>query len=158
MGDTFGSVAADLRALFDNSTIDSYRHVAGKAAKEAAADAAKGDLGADMAMSNFRRRVPLKSGYEFEAGTSLVLGLRPAGLWNLADRGRRTEGLIKPRRRGGKAALDAGFPDKYGRPLRALSRFGPSRGLGTVDDAEKRIEVDVVKAVDRAVAERVGRF
>jgi hypothetical protein len=158
VADSFASVAADLRGLFDKSAVDDLRHVAGLAAKDAAADAARGDLGGDMAMSNFKgggRK--LKSGYEFEGGTSLVLGLRPAGLWNLADRGRRTSGVIRPKK--GKLAVATGLSSKNNpRGLRAGSRFGPSRGLGTVDDAEKRIEEDAYKAVDRAVAERVGGF
>jgi hypothetical protein len=123
----------------------------GRAGKESALEAAAADLGGDRAFSGMRRKAPLGAGYDDGGGTSVTLNFRPAGLWRLASQGRRSSGVIKPRRRGGKRAL-AG--NGFG-PVSA-SRYGRSRGLSTYDDAVKKAQTTVPKAAFKQFVTEVG--
>lgn len=60
------------------------------------------DFGGDLAMSNWRRRRPVKlrSGFEQPADNTLAFNPKPAGLWQVAEQGRRS-GSRTRRRRGG---------------------------------------------------------
>lgn len=139
---------------------DELRHVAGAAAKEAAFGAAERDLGSDRTFSGFNRKnARLDAGYDL-TDNGVVLNLRPAGLWNLANYGRRAGtgktkgGRVYPRkgRGGGSAVLNTPWGP------RANVKASSSRGLGTLKDAETAIESDVFKAVDRATTERCREF
>jgi hypothetical protein len=123
---------------------------AGAAGKKASLDAARADVGPDMAMSNLRKgKAKLSVGYDPRGSTSVVIEYR--GPWPLADKGRKKSGPITPKKRGGKrAVMTPGGP-------RASSRYGPSRGLGTLLDAKKDAERDVPKAAGRQFAEEVRR-
>lgn len=127
-------------------------HKAGGAGKKSALDAAAKDLGSDRRMSNFRggRGPALGAGYDLK-GTEVHLNLRPAGMWKLADSGRRSSGVIIPKRRGGKQALSTPWGPK------ASSSFGPSRGLGTWDDTVRDAHDEVPKAAFRQFKAEVSR-
>lgn len=144
------SLRKDLTALVDATAREKYSHAAGKAAKDAAGDVARRDLGGDMAMSGMRRKVKLSSGYDL-TGTGLTLNLRPAGLWTLADRGRRRVKPVSPRKSGAQALNTPWGP-------RASVKGSTSRGLHTIDDAEKQVEQDAFKAVDKAITTRLRSF
>lgn len=156
---TLASIRADL-TKFVEGLDDEIRHVAGQAAKEAALGAASRDLGADRTFSGFNRKnARLDAGYDL-TDNGVTLNLRPKGLWMLANDGRRAGtgkargGTIQPRqrRRGGSQALMTPWGP------RANVRTSASRGMGTLADAEKAIETDTFKAVDKAVGERIRKF
>lgn len=125
---------------------------AGAAGKKAALDAASKDLGADRRMSNFRngRGPALGAGYDI-IGTQVVVNLRPAGMWKLADSGRRSSGTIRPRPRGGKRAVLTPWGPK------ASSSYGPSRGLGTWDDTVRDAGDEVPKAFGKQFRVEVAK-
>jgi hypothetical protein len=145
---TPSAVGRTLITLTNPQSLEQISHAMGLAGKKAASDAVKKDLGNDLRMSNMKGTAKLSSGYEIE-GDVVVLSLRPAGLWNLADKGRRRRGVIRPRRK--KALRTPQGP-------RSLSSFRPSKGLNTIDDAIEIMETEVPKAADKAVAELVGRI
>jgi hypothetical protein len=123
---------------------------AGAAGKQSALEAARGDLGGDMAMSNLRKgKAKLSAGYDAVGGTEVAINFR--GPWKLAEAGRHKSGAIRPKKRGGKRALMT--------PLgpRAASRYGPSRGLDTYTDAVKKAERSVPKAAFRQIQAEIGK-
>jgi hypothetical protein len=133
----------DLQRLIDNS--EPMRHAVGQFAKEAALDAAAKDLGADRAFSGWRRKVSLGAGYDL--GNPVVLNLRPAGMWFLAEDGRKRTKRIFPKKRGGKKAV------MTPRGPRAYSTSKRSRGLHTLTDAENAINKGIVKAAENGLNE-----
>jgi len=143
---TPSAVGRTLITLTNSHSLEQISHAMGLAGKKAAQDAVKADLGGDLRMSNLKGNAKLSSGYEIE-GDTVVLSLRPAGLWNLADKGRRRRGTIRPRKK--RALRTPAGP-------RSLSSFRPSRGLHTIDDALKIMETEVPKAADKAVTQLVG--
>jgi hypothetical protein len=148
--------AAKLQKITNPAVLKRVVEAGGKAGKEAALDAASRDLGGDRSMSGLRRKVPLGAGYDGAGGSSVVINFRPAGLWRLASQGRTSSGEITPRgsgrRRSGKQALaGSGFG-----PV-ARSRYGPSRGLNTFDDAVDKARDDVPRAAARQFFTEVGR-
>lgn len=156
MADSLADLRRSLTGLVDQNATDELKHVAGQAAKKAAIDVAERDLGADAAFSGWRRRVPLKAGYDLEPGSRVTLNLSPKGLWMLANDGRRAgAGRVYPRRGRG-----AGIPKVLNTPWgpRRSVRSSSTRGFGTLADAEKAIERDTFKAVDVALTQKVGRF
>jgi hypothetical protein len=142
---TPSAVGRTLITLTNPKSLEQISHAMGLAGKKAASDAAKADLGSDLRMSNLGKSAKLSSGYDIKADV-VLLHLRPAGLWNLADKGRRRSGTIRPRKR---RAL------RTPQGARALSSFRPSRGLHTIDDALKIMATEVPKAADKAVDEIV---
>lgn len=157
---TLAGLKADLSKFVDGLN-DEMRHVAGLAAKDAALDAAEKDLGADRAMSGFKRKsAQLRAGYDLTP-TGVTLNLTPKGLWMLANDGRRAN---SGKTRGGKVHPRKGRGGAGGRALntpwgpRANVKSSSSRGLGTLTDAEKAIESETFKAVDKAVTQRIARF
>jgi hypothetical protein len=161
---------AGVVAVFTEGS-DAYKRVqmqAGMAAKnDAALWVAKQALGEDRAMSNFRQgRVKLGAGFDVER-TDVVLHLRPAGAWVLADAGRKKSGQIMRVRevqrttragnvrtrkvrvveggRSGGAVLTPQGP-------RASSTYGPSRGLRVIARTAKRAEQVVFDAAQDAIA------
>ena len=143
---TPSAVGRTLITLTNERSLESISHAMGLAGKKAASDAAKADLGNDLRMSNMGASAKLSSGYDIK-GDTVLLHLRPAGLWSLADKGRRRRGTIRPRK--GHALRTPKGP-------RALSSYRPSRGLHTIDDAVEIMRTEVPKAADKAVAELVG--
>lgn len=140
-----------LTKLTDKPAVARVQHAMGAAAKKAATKAVTKDLGADLRMSNMRGKAKLSSGYDLDTAGATA-HLRPKGLWNLADKGRRRQGTIRPRKKGGKKAVTVA-PGKKG--IRAYSHYTPSRGLGTVDDAIDLMRVDVPKAATKVVTDNI---
>jgi hypothetical protein len=145
---------ADLTKFVADVSDDSMKHVAGGAGKKAALDVAKRDVGPDLVLSGFRRRsAKLSAGYELGAGSSLVLNLWSPGLWRLMNDGRNGGGrVINPKKRKGAKALATPWGP------RANVRSSNWGGKGTLADAERAVEVEVVKAVDREILKRIGGF
>jgi hypothetical protein len=130
-----------LEKITDPAALGRVVNAGGRAGKKAALEAAERDLGGDRSMSGLRRKAPLGAGYDQSGGSSVVVNFRPAGLWRLASQGRQSSGEISPRKRSGAGAL-AG--NGFG-PV-ARSRYGPSRGLRTFDDAVDKARDEVPKA------------
>jgi hypothetical protein len=141
-----------IEKLLDPAALGRVVQEGGMAAKAAALEAAARDLGGDRSFSGMRRKAPLGAGFDRTGATSVVINFRPAGLWRLASQGRRSSGAIKTRGRGGKRALAGG---SFG-PV-ARSRFGPSRGLDTYDDAVKKSQTTVPKAAFRQFTFEIAR-
>lgn len=148
--------------LVDDDAEEEYKHAAGQAAKKAAARAAKADLGPDMAMSNFGRRgargnVALTSGYDLEARRVMV-NLRPKGAWILANEGRYkipASGRYYTGSGRGRNRRVGAFETPWG--WRRWIKASRSRPLGTLEDAEELMEVEVPEAVDLAITKRILR-
>lgn len=150
---TLDGLAAGLVNLADG---DDFAHVIGGAGKTAALDAAGDSLGADRRFSGMRggRGAALSAGYD--VGDPVILKLRPAGLWLLADKGRRRSGTIRPkraRRRGGRRVA---VSTPYG--PRAVSRFRPSRGLDTLTDAEDEMNRTIPDAIGDKLATKAAQL
>jgi hypothetical protein len=154
MANTLASVRADLSKFVDAKATESLKHVAGGAAKKAAIAAAERDTGGDGILSGFNRRsAKLSAGYDMGEGSSLTLNLSPKGLWTLMNTGRRAGvGRVYPKKRRGAKAL--GTPWGPRQSVRS-SAWG---GKGTLADAERAVEVETFKAVDREIAKRIGGF
>lgn len=148
---TLEDVGRDIATIVDPQAVKRMLNAGGRAGKEAALKAAEADLGGDRAFSGMRRKVPLGAGFDDAGGTQVEINFRPAGLWRLAQAGRRSSGTIRPRRRGGRRALltPAG--------PRASSSYGPSRGLGTFDTAVDRAQREVPKAAVQQFQTEVAR-
>lgn len=116
--------------------LEPLQHAVGQFAKSAALDEVAADLGSDRMMSG--KRVRLGAGYDL--GSPVVLHLRPAGLWVLADGGRKRSGTITPKRRGGNKAV------RTPQGLRHHSSYGRSRGLNTLTDTEAAIDRGIEQA------------
>jgi hypothetical protein len=117
---------------------------AGQAGKKSALGAASDALGGDRKFSGWPGKPALSAGYDEAGDSSVDINFRPAGMWRLAEEGRKASGTIYPksgRRKGGGAV--------YGRALRtpdgprAASSFSRSRGTkaytAAVKDASKTV-------------------
>lgn len=133
---TPGAAASELSTLLDD--LEPLQHAVGLFGKETALETVSKALGSDRAFSGLRRRARLGAGYDL--GTPVILNLRPAGLWFLADDGRKRRGKITPRRRGGKRAV------MTPRGPRASSSYGRSRGLRVLLDTEDAIDRGIERA------------
>jgi hypothetical protein len=140
--DDIGSYARRMYDLLDTPTQRAVANAAGRAAKDEAFDAARPTLGGDMVMSRFKSgKVELKIFDTMgKSPGTVVLKHGPAGLWKLADEGRKGTAPIYPRTKkatGGKPAGRTGSKALGGRAVmtpqgpRSQSRYTPSRGLGT---------------------------
>lgn len=145
---TLPELRRDLERLVDKRAMDRLRRVGGDAGEKAALKAAAKDLGSDRAFSGMKRRIPLNATTEL-VGNTVRVNLSPRGLWDLASKGRRSSG--RP-----IVAKGGALATPYG-PRRSV-RSSRSRGLGTVDEAEKQIETDAVKAIDSELTKRIGAF
>lgn len=121
-----------LQTLLDNT--EELQHALGAAGKEIALDEIGRVIGQDRIMSGFGRKVTLNAGYDL--GTPVVLNLRPAGLWILADEGRKRTKRILPKGRGRKRKKALATPQG----ARAASRSTPSRGLRAIERTVTRME------------------
>jgi hypothetical protein len=130
---SLSAYSARFYELVDDDAMRRISRKAGFAGKDAAFEAARAKLGPDRAMSNFKSgRVRLAAGFDQGVKpTQVIIGHRPAGLWSLADAGRKESGAIFPRNgrrkgtrvRDGRAVMTPAGP-------RARSSYGSSRGLG----------------------------
>jgi hypothetical protein len=105
-------------------------------------------------MSGMKRRAALSAGYDL-SGTTATIKFRPPGLWMLADKGRRRSKRVvagKGRRAGAGRVRAFRTPDG---PRKAFTS-GPSRGLGTLDDAHDLARREVPKAAHRALRQELG--
>ena len=133
-----GDLAVELRKLGD---IEPIQHAVGLFGKDTALDAVAKDLGRDRQFSNWKRPVALGAGYDL--GNPVVLNLRPAGLWFLAEDGRKRRGTIKPRRGSGKLAV------MTPQGPRRRSTYSRSRGLSTITDTLTAIDRGIVRAAEK---------
>jgi hypothetical protein len=148
MANDLAAFGAKLEQVVSGTATRRVMAKAGAAGKKAALDAASDDLG-DRRFSGMRRKVALSAGYDAVGDTRITINFRPAGLWKLAESGRRSSGTIRPRR-GGRAVMTPQGP-------RASSSYSSSRGLNTFSDANKAARRDVPKAAAKAFYAEVGR-
>lgn len=144
--------------IVDPAAVRRIMLAGGMAGKRSALDAATNDLGGDRGFSGLRSRSKLGAGFD-DVGTSQIrLNFRPAGLWKLAESGRRAGAPIYPRvggRRGrravpGRAVLTPEGP-------RARSTVGAWGGKGTFTDAVRDARREVPKAAFRQFQAEVRR-
>lgn len=109
---------------------------AGMAGKAVTLEAAAADLGGDRMFSGLGR-APLGVGFDVAGPTRIQLNFRPAGLWMLAERGRRAGKTIVPRK-----ARALSTPEGP----RARSTVGAWGGKGTYSSAVRQARVVVPKA------------
>lgn len=150
MADSLGDFGRKVSGLTDPASLRRVVTAGAQAGKTAALKAAAADLGGDRAFSGLRRKAPLGAGYDTR-GTEAVINFRPAGLWRLADQGRRRSGVIAPRKRGGRRAVLT--PDGP----RARSSYRSSRGLGTYNDAVHDAQRTVPKAAHAQFVQEIGK-
>ena len=94
-------LSRDLSRLLDD--LEPLQHAVGGFAKETAQDEVQRALGNDRSFSGLRRKAALGAGYD--TSSPVILNLRPAGLWFLADEGRKRRKRIFPRTRDGRQAV-----------------------------------------------------
>ena len=137
----------DFTRLLDD--IEPLQHAIGMFGKETALDEVQRALGSDKQFSGFARKVTLGAGYD--TGNPVVLNLRPAGLWFLADEGRKRRKTIVPKRRSGKKAL------RTPQGARASSTSAPSRGHKTYTRTLDGIEKGIVKAANDGLSDVINK-
>lgn len=143
----------DLQRLLDNT--EPLQHAVGQFAKTTALEQVAKDLGSDLAFSGWKSKVRLGAGYDL--GTPVVLNLRPAGMWFLAEDGRKRRQRITPKRR--RAAKNPPHPKAVRTPFgwRAYSNSGPSRGHRTITTARDRIDDGIVTAASEGLNDLVRK-
>jgi hypothetical protein len=101
------------------------------------------DFGADLAMSNWRRRKPVKLrvGFEVPKDSLLEFNPKPAGIWQVAEQGRRS-GSRPPRRRRGSGR-------------RGPSSWGPSKGKRTWSRSQRELVAKTPETFRRIQRKRV---
>jgi len=119
---------------------------AGYAGKKAGLDAAVSDLGGDRMFSGLGR-APLGVGYD-DLGTMVRLNFRPAGLWKLAESGRRPGKPIFPRNREALRTPDG---------PRARSTTGKWTGKGTFTKAVNDARREVPKAAAKQFHDEIAK-
>lgn len=145
--------------ILDGSVTESILNKAGAAAKDAALEAAGDALGGDRSFSGMRKKSKLGAGYDSASATQVQLNLRPAGLWVLAEDGRKASGRIYPR---GGARKGSGV--KYGRAVmtpmgpRARSSYSASRGNNAITNAYRKAAEDAPKAAAKQFSVEVGKL
>lgn len=147
-----------LSNVTDSAAVRRILNKAGMAGKATALEAASESLGGDRMFSGMRRKAPLKAGYDLVGSDTVKIGFRPAGLWVLADQGRKRSGRIYPR-----AGSRKGQGPVTGRAVstpdgpRASSQYRPSRGLGTFDDAVTKARRKVPRAAANQFRSEVAK-
>lgn len=134
--------------LTDRAAVGRIVLAAGLAGKATALEAAASDLGGDRAFSGLGRNVSLSAGFDDVGTTQIRLNFRPAGLWMLAEHGRRPGKTILPRNR--QALSTPAGP-------RARSTVGAWGGKGTYTKAVREARVVVPKAAFKAFQLEVAR-
>ncbi len=148
MAATLTQFGQRIERIVSPETVRRMADQAGQAGKKAALDAASKDLGGDRAFSGWKRKVALGAGYDDMGGSTVRINFRPAGMWRLAEAGRRGSGQIQPRKK--RAVLTPQGP-------RASSSYGPSRGLGTFSDAVDTARREVPQAAAKEFRAAVAR-
>jgi hypothetical protein len=147
LGRQLDGIARNLERTLTAAELRPVAGAAGQAAKAVATRTLVEVLGGDMAMSNLTARggVPrrLGVGYDVAAdGQAVTVNHRPAGLWVLADDGRKRAGVIFPRsatgRRGKAARRGAALAVPGADRPRSSSRYTASRGTGVLRKAIAR--------------------
>jgi hypothetical protein len=159
MADDFRDFARRLDKLEDPQTLRRIANKAGEAGKKAALAEATSSLGGDRRFSGMRRGAALNAGYDAVGASAVKLNLRPAGLWVLAEAGRRNSGGIFPRRGSRKGGVVI-----YGRAVmtprgpRARSSYGKSRGLKTFSHTVDRAKREVPDAAAKQFTAEIARI
>lgn len=139
---------ARIARITDPAAMGRVTLAAGMAAKTAALAAAAADLGSDRSFSGLGRKVPLGAGFDEVSWSMIRLNLRPAGLWKLAESGRRGGKVIRPRRAGALSTPQG---------PRASSTVGAWGGKGTYSSAVRAARVAVPKAAFKAFQVEVAK-
>ena len=147
MAGELAGLGARLTSIVDPAAQGRIVRAAGMAAKRAALDAAARDVGPERTFSGFKRKVRLNVGFDPIGHTKIELKLRPAGLWALAERGRRGTKRVAVGGRGRRRIGPMVTP--YG--VKSAFTSKPSRGLNTIDHAVRAGVRDSGRAADRQV-------
>jgi hypothetical protein len=143
-----GAWGAKLATTLDPKAVARITRDVGMMAKKEATSAAHRSLGADAAMSNFKGgKKRLTAGFD-EDGSKVTVNFR--GPWALADKGRKRSGVIKPKK-GRRAVMTPYGP-------RAYSRYGPSRGLNTLENASDAIRREAGQVAFKQLQSEIGRI
>lgn len=161
MAGEFGALAdwvEKVEKITDPAAVKRVLSKAGQAGKTAALDAAGDALGGDRKFSNWRGKPALSAGYDESGGSAIDVNFRPAGMWRLAEDGRKASGAIFPRTGRGKGKTTA-----YRRALatpagpRARSSYRRSRGLKAYTAATKKASMEVPKAAHEQFVDEIRR-
>lgn len=143
--------------ITDPAALSRVRGKAGYAGKRAGLDTVASDLGGDRAFSGFGRRVSAGIGYDEIGSTTVLLKFRPAGIWKLADTGRRGGKTIVSRR--GLGGAGSGHAPAVRTPdgWRRSATLGEWGGKGTLKAAVAKARVEVPKAAFKQFQAEVAR-
>jgi hypothetical protein len=144
---SLADAAAKVGKVLDPSTVQAMLRAGGMAAKVAALEEAASSLGGDRRFSGFRRMGALSAGFDSVGGTSAEIKYRPAGAWKLAESGRK----------GSKQVRKPGVIFNTPRGPRRSFRSGPSRGLRTITNAQRKATTVVPKAAHQALVVKLGQ-
>lgn len=134
--------------ILDAGSLRAVTMAGGMAGKAASLAAASSDLGGDRAFSGMKRRTALGAGFDQVGSTKVQINYRPAGLWKLAESGRRSGKIIRPRR--ARALFTPDGP-------RARSTVGAWGGKGTYTSAVRASRIAVPKAAFAAFRLEVAK-
>jgi len=144
---SLAEAAAKVGKILDPATVQAMLKAGGMAGKLAAMEEAAASLGGDRRFSGFKRMGALSAGYDSVGATSVEIKFRPAGGWKLAESGRK--GSKQVRKRG------VIFNTPYG--PRYSFRSGPSRGLNTITNAQRKAQTVVPRAAHQALVVKLGQ-
>jgi hypothetical protein len=148
MADDFAALKAwadKMEAIASPAAAGRISKAGAEAARKAALEAASKSLGGDRRFRNFPKAGALDARIgSGGARTEVVL----TGPWSLAESGRRSRGVIKPKRR--RALRVPGG-------LRSRSRYGPSRGKRTATEASRQAQTTVPKAAHDQFVQEIER-
>jgi len=148
--------AQRVASLTDGDVLNRMADKGGTAGKKAGLERARRDLGADLAFSGWRRKVKLGIGWDRSGVGRVVINYRPAGIWVIADEGRRGGKQIKPRR--GREPSAPPHPKAVRTPqgFRARSTVGAWGGKGTLKDAIAAARREVPRAAAEQFRAEIG--
>lgn len=144
--------------ITDDAAIRRILMASGKAGKAAALDVASDALGGDRKFSNWKGKPALAAGFDVGAGSEVDIKFRPAGLWVLAEEGRKSSGPIFPRTgrgKGKKIVARRALNTPHG--PRSRSSYDPSRGLKAYSKATKEASRKVPDAAHAAFLGEIRR-
>ena len=156
--DRLGKLARQLEDITTGAAQKRIVTAAGVAGKNAALEAVSRDLGGDRSFSGMRRKAKLGVGFEVE-GFAARMNFRPAGLWVLAESGRKSSGRIYPRsgsRKGRRPVAGRAVRTPMG--FRATSSYARSRGLDTFSDGVKQVRQVVPETAFKAIAAEIRKL
>lgn len=138
--------------IVDDSALRNIRFAAGMAGKTAILAAAASDLGPDRSFSGLRRKAPLGVGWDDAGSTMVRFDFKPAGLWKLAESGRRGGKRITVRKTSDPAAALSTPAGPFG-----AVTLGSWGGKGTYTSAVRTARVVVPKAAFKAFQLEVAK-